>query len=123
VLFHVTEGQSQQDRLNDLYTLIAFSLVLELPSNNYGKSPLIIFTLPESAIAEIGRRSEETYAHRRKARISAKLAAPREAGKPALYAMASPPALKAIRSLAGPGKLSSFVNVNGRETLALLTLF
>ena len=57
---HVTEGQSQQDRLNDLYTLIAFSLVLELPSNNYGKSPLIIFTLPESAIAEIGRRSEET---------------------------------------------------------------
>jgi hypothetical protein len=60
VLIHVTEGQSQQDRLNDLYTLIAFSLVLELPSNNYGKSPLIIFTLPESAIAEIGRRSEET---------------------------------------------------------------
>jgi hypothetical protein len=37
--------------------------------------------------------------------------------------MASPPALKAIRSLAGPGKLSSFVNVNGRQTSALLTLF
>jgi hypothetical protein len=36
--------------------------------------------------------------------------------------MASPPALKAIRSLAGPGKLSSFVNVNGGQTPALLTL-
>jgi hypothetical protein len=55
--------------------------------------------------------------------ISAKLAAPRQAGKPAFYAMASAPALKAIRSLAGPGQLSSFVNVNGRETPALLTLF
>ena len=53
----------------------------------------------------------------------AKLAAPRQAGKPAFYAMASAPALKAIRSLAGPGKLPSFVNVNGRETPALLTLF
>jgi hypothetical protein len=59
-VINLAEGQSQQDRLNDLYTLIAFSLVLELPSDNYGKSPLIIFTLPESAIAEIGRRSEET---------------------------------------------------------------
>jgi hypothetical protein len=46
-----------------IYVLITFSLVAELPSNNYGKSPLIISSkkcLPESALAEIGRRSEET---------------------------------------------------------------
>src|SRR6266481_8971072 len=46
-----------------IYVLITFSPVAELPSNNYGKSPLIISSkecLPESAIAEIGRRSEET---------------------------------------------------------------
>src|SRR5258705_13758379 len=47
----------------NIYVLITFSLVAELPSNNYGKSPLIISSkkcLPESAIAEIGRRLEET---------------------------------------------------------------
>ena len=36
--------QKEQERvwLNDLYALITFSLVLELPSNNYGKSSLVI---------------------------------------------------------------------------------
>ena len=45
VLFHKEQKEcgkaATARRLNDLYALIAFSLVLELPSNNYGKSSLV----------------------------------------------------------------------------------
>jgi hypothetical protein len=72
-----------------IYVLITFSLVAELPSNNYGKSPLIISSkkcLPESAIAEIGRRSKKTSRPPPERRgQSAKLAAQRRPGKPAFY--------------------------------------
>src|SRR5450759_3165690 len=52
-----------------IYVLITFSLVAELPSNNYGKSPLIISSkkcLPESAIAEIAGGRKKPHAHRPK---------------------------------------------------------
>ena len=44
-----SKRQSRQDRLNNLYALITFSLVLELPSNNYGKPSLVIRAKPRPA--------------------------------------------------------------------------
>src|SRR5258708_37718503 len=74
-----------------IYVLITFSPVAELPSNNYGKSPLIISSkecLPESAIAEIAGGRKKPHAHRPKGADKArKLAAQRRPGKPAFYAM------------------------------------
>src|SRR5258706_15367160 len=111
-----------------IYVLITFSLVAELPSNDYGKSPLIISSkecLPESA----GGR-KKPHAHRPKGADKARssLLSDSRVNLPFMRWMhwlqpASAPALKAIRSLVGPGQLSSFANVNGLETPALLTLF
>jgi hypothetical protein len=66
-----------------IYVLITFSLVAELPSNNYGKSPLIISSkkcLPESAIAEIGGGRKKPHAHRPKGADIARSSLLRDSG-------------------------------------------
>jgi hypothetical protein len=93
-----------------IYVLITFSLVAELPSNNYGKSPLIISSkkcLPESAIAETDGSRKNLTPTARKARHSAKVAAPRQRGKPAfmqwMHRLQPASSLEGNKKFSGPG--------------------
>ena len=90
-----------------------------MPSNNYGKSSLTISCKTMSPLPEIGSARNKPRARG----DSAKVAAPRRVGNLTCIGFSRPARqLKAIRVSWTPGQLS-FVNVNDRDTAALLTLF